>query len=112
MCAPSGRWYLPNLSRLDWATVSDVVEFPIMSAADTLHVTDGPGTLSLQARRVTYGVVAGLQFRRVAGRPLVEDDFRAGCDPVVLIGHHVWRDRFGASPGAVGQQFVTETQAG
>ena len=112
MYAPPGPWEPANLSRLDWATVGDVVEFPIMSSADTLHVTDGPVTLSLQARRVTYGVVAGLDVRMVAGRPLVENDFRAGSDPSVLIGHHVWRDRFGSSPGAIGQQLVTETQAG
>ena len=48
----------------------------------------------------------------VAGRPLVEKDFRAGSDPAALIGYNVWRDRFGSSPDAIGRQLLTETEAG
>jgi predicted permease len=112
MYAPPGPWEPTNLSRLDWTTVNDVVEFPIVSAAETLHLTDGTVTSSLRARRVTYGVVAGLDVHMTAGRLLVENDFRGGSDPAALIGYNVWRDRFGSSPDAIGRQLLTETEAG
>ena len=112
MYAPVGPWEPANLSRLDWATVGDVIEFPIVSAAETLHVTDGMVTRSLRARQVSYGVIAGLDVRMAAGRLLAENDFRAGSDPAVLIGYTVWRDRFGSSPEAIGRPLLTETQSG
>jgi putative ABC transport system permease protein len=37
------------------------------------------------------------------GRSLVETDEQAGAPPVVVIGHDVWRSRFGGDPGVVGR---------
>lgn len=39
----------------------------------------------------------------VAGRPVLREDTEWGATPVVVIGDELWRDRFGADPGAVGQ---------
>lgn len=49
---------------------------------------------------------SGFRVARVApalGRPLVEDDERPGALPVVVIGHDVWRTRFGGDPRIVGR---------
>ncbi|HEX8696450.1 MAG TPA: ABC transporter permease [Longimicrobium sp.] len=37
------------------------------------------------------------------GRSLVETDEQAGAPPVVVIGHDVWKTRFGGDPGVVGR---------
>jgi predicted permease len=39
------------------------------------------------------------------GRPLGEDDDRAGAEPVAVLSHALWRRRFGSDPAVVGQTF-------
>ncbi len=49
---------------------------------------------------------SGFRVARVApalGRTLLDDDERSGAPPVVVIGHDVWRTRFGGDPRAVGR---------
>jgi predicted permease len=49
---------------------------------------------------------AGFRVARVPpllGRWLVEEDERPGAAPVVVIGHDVWRNRFGGDPAVVGR---------
>ena len=56
--------------------------------------------------RVAEMSASGFRVARVAprlGRPLVEDDERAGAPPVVVVGHDVWRTRLGGDPRAVGR---------
>ena len=50
---------------------------------------------------------AGFELARVApllGRYATEDDARADAPPVVVIGYHVWQNRFAGDPDIVGQQ--------
>jgi putative ABC transport system permease protein len=44
-----------------------------------------------------------LGVRPVIGRGFREGDDRAGAEPVVLLGHSLWRERFHGSPAIVGQ---------
>jgi predicted permease len=49
---------------------------------------------------------SGFRIARVPpllGRPLIEDDERPGAAPVVVIGHGLWRERFGESLDVLGQ---------
>ena len=50
---------------------------------------------------------AGFRVARVAprlGRFFIEDDERAGAQPVVVIGDNVWRSRFAADPEVIGRR--------
>jgi putative ABC transport system permease protein len=111
--APPGPWEPNNLRQLDWAAAGDVIEFPLASSAETFLLSDGrAGAQPLRGRRVSYGVVAGLDLRMTAGRPFVEGDFLEQTDQAVLIAARVWRERFGSDPAALGQSIATETEAG
>lgn len=112
MYAPPGPWEPRGLSGMDWASVSDVVEYPLASGADTFFLADGSAAPPLRGRRITFGVVAGLVLQPAAGRLLVEEDFQSTAEPSVLIGYSVWRDRFGSDPAVVGRSLRTETEAG
>jgi predicted permease len=49
---------------------------------------------------------SGFRVARVApllGRPLVDEDEQPGAPPVVVIGHDVWRTRFGGDSAVVGR---------
>jgi predicted permease len=112
MYAPPGPWEPRGLSGMDWASVSDIVEYPLASSADTFFMTDLPGTSPLRGRRITFGMLAGLPIQPAAGRLLIQNDFQNTAEPAVLIGYSVWRDRFGSDLAAIGRTLRTETEAG
>lgn len=111
MYAPPGPWEPHGMTGLDWTSVEDVVEYPIAAAGDPFYLSEGGRTLSLQRLRATPGFVDGLGVSVVAGRRLAPQDFVAGSEPVALIGHSLWRDRFGSDPEAIGRLVRGEAEA-
>ena len=109
--APPGPWEPRGMTALPWASVADVVEFPIASAGETFYVTEGNVTSSLRGLRVTQGFVEGLGVRVVAGRGPASGDYVAGSEPIVLIGHATWRERFGSDPAAIGHVIRAEAES-
>ncbi len=101
--APPGPWEPRGMTALDWTSVEDVVEFPIAASGESFYFSDGGYTVSLRGLRVTRGFVNGLGVLAAAGRGFTPEDFVDGSEPVALIGHAVWRDRFGSDPGAIGR---------
>jgi predicted permease len=114
MYAPPGPWEPRNMTALDWRSLQDVVEFPITTLSETFYLTDGEFSQSIRGQRVGRGFVEGLGVQTVAGRPLRADDFAGASEPTALIGHALWRDRYGADPGVVGRvlQVDAETRGG
>ena len=60
---------------------------------------------------MTRGFVDGLGVSVAAGRRFAEQDFVAGSEPVALIGHALWRDRFGSDPAAIGRLIRAEAES-
>ena len=56
------------------------------------------------AASFSAGVFEQLKVRPVLGRTFRADDERPGADPVVVIGHRTWRERFGTSPDVLGRE--------
>jgi putative ABC transport system permease protein len=112
--APPGPWEPRGMTALDWKSVEDVVEFPIVSAGDTFYFRDGGRTVALLGIRVNAGYFEGIGVPVAMGRRLTEQDYHAAAEPVVLIGHSLWRNRFGSDPGAIGRSITVEgeTRAG
>jgi putative ABC transport system permease protein len=111
MYAPPGPWEPRGMTALDWQSVDDVVEFALASSGDTFYLTEGGFTQPARALRVSAGFLEGLGVRAAIGRSLSRDDFGAGLERVVLIGHSVWRDRFGSDPDVVGRTFLAESES-
>jgi predicted permease len=62
----------------------------------------------VQAEPVYLAEISASAFRlarvpALLGRTLTEADERAGAPPVAVLGHDVWRARFGSDPGVVGR---------
>jgi len=109
--APPGPWEPTGMTALDWSSVADVVEFPISASSESFYVGEGGYAQALRGLRVTSGFVEGLGVGVAAGRGLVAHDFAAGSEPIALIGHALWRDRFGSDPGAIGRLIRAETES-
>ena len=52
--------------------------------------------------QLTVAAFAALGVQPVLGRGLREGDDRAGAEPVILISHQLWRDRYAGAPGIIG----------
>lgn len=52
---------------------------------------------------VTSGTFEMLNVPPILGRGFLPADGKAGAEPVVLLGHGVWKDRYGSSPDVVGR---------
>lgn len=111
MYAPPGPWEPRGMTGLDWTSVNDVVEFPIASASESFYLADGGHTSFLRGLRVSRGFADGLGVPIAIGRGLVERDFAAGSERVALIGHALWRDRFGSDAGVIGRSVRTEAES-
>jgi putative ABC transport system permease protein len=109
--APPGPWEPRGMSALDWQSVDDVVEFAVASAGETFYLTGGGYAQPARGLRASPGFLEGLGVRAVVGRSLTRNDFSAAGEPVVLIGHSLWRDRFGSDPGIVGRILHAETES-
>jgi putative ABC transport system permease protein len=108
MYAPPGPWEPAGMSGLDWKSVDDVVEYPIAASGEELTLGEGGARMSVRGFRARRGFVEGLGVRVTRGRPLGEDDFVAKSERVALIGHALWRDRFGSDAGILGRLIRAE----
>jgi predicted permease len=67
----------------------------------TLRTPDGP--VRLQGAEVSLDFFPTLGVVPALGRLLQPEDFRPDAAPVVVLGHRLWRQRFGADPSVVGR---------
>jgi predicted permease len=69
----------------------------------TVALRTGESTDRYDAARVSANTFGLLGVRPAAGRFIAPGDDQPGAEPVVVLGHAIWRDRFGSSPDALGQ---------
>ena len=110
--APPGPWEPRGVSSLDWTALEDVVSHAIAAQGDTFYVSDAEGAPAIRGLRVGRGFTDGLGVRVVHGRPLNAADFQPGAERVAVLGHGLWRARYGADPSAVGRTLRLEAETG
>jgi predicted permease len=64
---------------------------------------EGEGASRVRVARVDSAFLPLLGVAAARGRAFALDDHRTGATPVALIGHTLWRTRFGSDPGVVGR---------
>jgi predicted permease len=57
----------------------------------------------VNGQAVSGGHYAGMRVRPSLGRAITEDDDKPGAQPVVLLSHRFWRERFAGDPSVIGQ---------
>jgi predicted permease len=61
-------------------------------------------------QRATPSLFTTLQAGPLLGRVFTDDDAKPGADHVVVLSHALWKNRFGANPGIVGQTVRLNTE--
>jgi predicted permease len=59
---------------------------------------------SVAAAEMTASAFKVARVRPLLGRPLIEDDERAGAEPVAVIGYRLWQEGFSSDPAVLGQR--------
>lgn len=76
-----------------------------------VNLAMGDGAIRVDAAEVTHDMAEVLAIEPVVGRDLTAEDDAPGATPVVLLGHDLWRNRFGADPGVLGQTVRLDAEA-
>src|SRR5205807_2287777 len=77
--------------------------------SETFYLADGGYARPARGLRVGREFLSALGIRAVIGRALSSGDFAAG-EPGVMIGHALWRDRFGGDSTVIGHTFHAEME--
>ena len=64
---------------------------------------DGAQPERLNGGALTVGALRILRVEPILGRLFRDGEDRPGAEPVILLGHQVWRERFGGSPNVIGK---------
>ena len=75
-------------------------------SVEQLNVVDGAQAGIARGQLVTGDYYGTLGVHAVRGRTLVPADDRPGADPVAVLAHAYWQNRFGGDPAVVGSQLA------
>jgi predicted permease len=109
-----GWAYFPVRYRSFDAWRSESRSFDAMAAADWIYVNlDGePEPERVSGARVTCDYFRVMGVEPALGRSLTADDCSPGGEPILILGHGLWRRRYGGRPEIVGEavRFDGETR--
>jgi putative ABC transport system permease protein len=92
-----------GLERVDWKSLSDVVEVADYSGLDrfVLYTENYPQEIS--ALQCAPGALEAIGLRAALGRVFAAEEFRPGAEQVIMISNALWQERFGSSPSVLGK---------
>ncbi len=88
---------------LDWRARSHVFSRLAISRLWTPVMRRPAEPTRLVGAEVSEDFFSLLDLQPALGRPLGPGDFRPGAEPVVVLSHRLWQQRFGGDPGLVGK---------
>ena len=101
-----------GLSSFDWAALNAIVEHADSSAPSRLYIGTGADRREIQGLLAAPGTLELLGISPALGRSLHAEDFESGAEPVALIGHDLWRTRFGADSAILGARLDASRASG
>ena len=69
-------------------------------------LSDGSETTRIAGQRVTWRFFDVLGVKPMLGRGFMPEEDRLGANRVVVLGHNVWKSRFGSDSGIVGRDIT------
>ncbi|HET9531413.1 MAG TPA: ABC transporter permease, partial [Blastocatellia bacterium] len=106
---------LANQTRRAWVSYHDLQDWRVMSQSFSEITAFAPQSVNLtgveEPTRVRGGFVSSELFKMLGvepalGRGFLPGEDRPGGDKVVVLNHGIWRTRYGADPGVLGQKMI------
>ena len=91
---------------LDWREQNESCTEMAAALPSGFSLTGGEEPEAFRGWRVTTGFFEILGVNALYGRTFLRDEYQAGNETVVVIGHGLWQRRFGADPNLVGQKLL------
>lgn len=88
---------------VDWSEAQRTMEGMAGYYTGTVNLADGDRPERLDGGFFTAGMMEVLGMRPILGRTHRAEEDRPGAPLTVVLGHHVWRDRYGSDPAIVGR---------
>lgn len=94
----------------DW--LRDNRTFDGLAAFDpgTFFLAGDDGPVEIRGASVSAGLFDVLGVHPLLGRTFIAQEDRPGAEGVVLLGHDLWRRRFGSDPGVVGRVVTVDEE--
>ena len=73
------------------------------SRSQAFNLTDGDEPERVGGARVSVNMFSALAVKPVVGRDFLESEGLAGAEPVVILSHNLWQQRYGSDPAIVGR---------
>ncbi|HST23081.1 MAG TPA: ABC transporter permease [Blastocatellia bacterium] len=73
------------------------------SRSQAFNLTDGDEPERVGGARVTVNMFSALAVKPVVGRDFLESEGLAGAEPVVILSHSLWQQRYGSDAAIVGR---------
>ncbi len=96
--------YVSYLELQDWRARNQSFEAIAAYKSNGYTLLNEGQAEHIQGMRVSANFLALLKVRLMRGRDFQPEEERRGAPPVVILGHEFWRNRFGGSETALGQQ--------
>jgi putative ABC transport system permease protein len=90
--------------RADAQTFDGFAEYMPLSA----NLTGWGDAAQIAMVQTSGGLLDVLQVQPLLGRSILRDDERRDAPDVVVVGHSLWRERFGADPAIVGRSITLD----
>jgi predicted permease len=90
---------------------SPLSDFFAFAPFDELNVVVGKQAEVISGQAVSGGYYTGLRVQPVLGRAITDDDDKPGAEPVVVLSHQFWQERFSANPAVIGQPLRLNQQS-
>lgn len=78
------------------------------SRAQPLVLTDGDQPERVSGARVSASLFSVLKVRPLLGRVFLEGEDQPNARPVVVLGHGLWQQHFGADPSVIGRSITVD----
>jgi putative ABC transport system permease protein len=110
-------WAVAPGGERTWLSVPELEDIPrlapgvaaIAGVMDVRLALSGSGSsVEVQGLAVSHGALRLLGVAPALGRDFSADDDRPGAAPVAMLGHDVWRTRFGGDPSIVGRTITLD----
>jgi putative ABC transport system permease protein len=104
---PLTHSFISNFTLQAWLPSTKTLE-GIAAYSGNSYTIGRENPIRLDGATVSPSLFRLLRLQPTAGRFFTDEEAIEGADGVIVLGHSLWRDRYGSNPNAIGQMLVVD----